>query len=294
MAMQNLFIRLLKISRPSFWIIVPTSFLIGLSFGSHGLSYAGFRFTPVMIVQMVLLSFPFCLFTFGLNDIYDLKSDKKNPRKSGQSLVSALTEGIVLNNPDRDKSVIYTVSCLTAIAMTVSALLSRNMINLFYTISLITLSFTYSTPPWRLKTKPPLDSVVAGAMISLCPIGMGYSLVDNSIFIPSQIYVLTFATMGFHAFSTIVDAEPDKQAGDRTFAVVFGRRAAAFFAAVTVFTGALSIKSIKFQFIAGCYIMLFLYTSIRPSAKSARIVSYIILSSCILMEILWLAPFFIK
>ena len=283
-------LRLIRISRPAFWPIIPTSFLIGLSYGPQGLSYPTFSFTPIMIIQLFLLSFPFCLFTFGINDLQDLKSDTINPRKANPSLAASLTEGAISH--DLNPRHIYIAAAIVAILMLGSAILSRDLMNILHTLSLLVLSFTYSTPPWRLKTRPPLDMISAGILISLSPFAMGFSLADTTGILPIQIYLLTIAAMGFHGFSTIMDADPDRDAGDTTFAVVFGKRTAAFFAAASVLPVPLSIHTPVFKYFAGVCISLFLFTWLRPSASTARKVYLIIFASGIVMAWVWLGFFF--
>ncbi|WP_291321866.1 hypothetical protein, partial [Desulfonatronospira sp.] len=73
---------LLKASRPPLWPALPLVFCMGLIYGEYGLLSPDFRFTPLMLLQMAMLSFPLCLFTFGLNDIHDHASDSINPRKT--------------------------------------------------------------------------------------------------------------------------------------------------------------------------------------------------------------------
>ncbi|MCX5855481.1 MAG: hypothetical protein NTZ24_13090, partial [Deltaproteobacteria bacterium] len=91
--MWRRFLILLKISRPPLWIALPLVFCMGLAYGRRGLTDPSFRCTPLIILQMCLLSFPLCIFTFGLNDVYDHKSDQMNPRKKG-------IEGIRLETRD--------------------------------------------------------------------------------------------------------------------------------------------------------------------------------------------------
>ena len=81
--MWQKFLILLNVSRPPLWIALPLVFCLGLAYGKHGLTDPIFHFSPLMILQMLMLSFPICLFTFGINDVYDYKSDKINPRKQG-------------------------------------------------------------------------------------------------------------------------------------------------------------------------------------------------------------------
>ena len=280
---------LIRISRPAFWPIIPTAYLIGLSYGPNGLSHPGFSFTPIMLIQLFLLSFPFCLFTFGINDLHDLESDRINPRKANPSLAASLTEGSL--SQDLNPKDIHITTAIIATLMLASAILSRSLLNMFHTLSLLVLSFTYSTPPWRLKTRPPLDMISGGILISLSPFAMGFSLVDETGIIPIQIYLLTFAAMGFHGFSTIMDADPDHDAGDTTFAVVFGKRTAALVAAAGVVPVALSIHTPMFNYFAcGCG-FLFLLTFLYPSAKVARFVYLFIFASGIVMAWAWLSFF---
>lgn len=77
---------LMKVSRPAGWIIAPLIFLIALF-------YSGASLSLLSIVQLILLSFPFCVFLYGINDIYDYESDKLNNRKK-------LLEGIKLDRKD--------------------------------------------------------------------------------------------------------------------------------------------------------------------------------------------------
>ena len=55
---------LLKMSRPVSWVFAPLVFLVGFAcFGAV--------LTPVSLFQLVLLSIPYCIFLYGINDIYD-------------------------------------------------------------------------------------------------------------------------------------------------------------------------------------------------------------------------------
>jgi len=97
----------LNVSRPPLWIALPLVFSMGLAYGRRGLADPAFAWTPLMILQLFLLSFPFCLFTFGLNDIYDWKSDAINPRKTGM-------EGKVLS-PEYHRGMKTTALCIGAV-----------------------------------------------------------------------------------------------------------------------------------------------------------------------------------
>ncbi len=71
--MQSL-ILLLKVSRPLGWVVAPLVFVIGFYYSNSYL-------TLLSIVQIILLSFPFSIILYGINDLYDYDSDRLNPRK---------------------------------------------------------------------------------------------------------------------------------------------------------------------------------------------------------------------
>jgi len=54
--------------------VAPLVFIIGLYYSSADLNLTS-------LIQIVLLSFPFSVILYGINDIYDYDSDKLNTRK---------------------------------------------------------------------------------------------------------------------------------------------------------------------------------------------------------------------
>ncbi len=259
--MWQSFMELLKISRPPFWVILPLVFCLGLAHGQHGFNDPSFQFTPLMMIQMFALTFPICLFTFGLNDIYDIASDQINPRKTG-------FEGIRLE-AHLNKLVKNSAACAGLLFICSSAA-SANPANLYFAVTLIVFSFIYSVPPWRLKTRPPLDIISAGILGFLAPFGMGFSFVGNVLNFPFQAYFFTLCVMGLHAFSTISDYTIDRQTGDRTFAVAYGKRTAALLPAATFLCCffLIRLEYIRIFFLT-CAVLSFI-SSIFPSEKLAR------------------------
>ncbi len=94
------------------------------------------------------------------------------------------------------------------------------------------MAWAYSVPPLRLKERPPLDSLSNGLGFFLLPFVMGYSLGADPREMPLKYYLLALSVCGIHALATAADYDADKAAGHRTFAVMFGRRAAAAFALI--------------------------------------------------------------
>jgi 4-hydroxybenzoate polyprenyltransferase len=120
------------------------------------------------------------------------------------------------------------------------ALVTQNGFNVAATCLLVFMAWAYSVPPLRLKERPPLDSLSNGLGFFLLPFVMGYSLGADPREMQLKYYLLALSVCGIHALATAADYDADKAAGHRTFAVAFGRRAAAAFALVT-FVAALSV-----------------------------------------------------
>ena len=310
--MWQKFLILLKLSRPPFyWIALPMVFCMGLAHGQRGLTDPSFRFTPLIILQMCLLSFPLCLFTFGLNDVHDHVSDQINPRKKGiegirletrcHGLVRIaafwagivfLTEGIRLES--RYHRLVRIAACWVGIVFLCVSAATANLANVYFAVTILVLSYAYSAPPWRLKTRPPFDVVSAGILGVLAPFALGYSFVDDAMALPLQAYCFTCCGMGFHAFSTIGDYDVDKRIGDRTFAVAYGKRAAALFPAAvflcTLFI--VRVNYIRIFFIA--FLALFILVAIIPSERIARYSPLAILLGVVAIVSVWIAPFVLR
>jgi len=283
--MRRRFLILLKISRPPFWIVLPLVFCMGLAYGQRGLADPSFRFTPLIVLQMFLLSFPFCLFTFGLNDIHDQASDQINPRKMG-------IEGIRLET--RDHRMVKIAAFFVGIVFLCVSAASANLANVYFAVTLLCLSYVYSTPPWRLKTRPPFDAVSAGILGFFAPFALGYSFVDDATALPLQAYYFTCCVMGFHAFSTIMDYDVDKRSGDRTFAVAYGKRAAALFPAAVSLCGLLFVRLNYLKIFAMVGLILFIVTAVIPSERIARRFYRALFLGAIAVAGVWIAPFMLR
>jgi len=278
--MLRKFLILLKISRPPLWIALPLVFCMGLAYGQRGLTDSSFRFTPLIILQMFMLSFPICLFTFGLNDVYDYASDQLNPRKNG-------IEGILLEI--RYHRMVKIAAWSVGIVFLCVSAATANLANAYFSVTLLCLSYVYSAPPWRLKIRPPFDVVSAGIMGFFAPFALGYSFVDDAMALPFQAYYFTCCVMGFHAFSTIMDYDVDKRSGDRTFAVAYGKRAAALFPAA-IFLCSLFIIRVNYTkgFFMAC-LVLFVLTAVIPSERIARYSFLAMFLSAVAIVTIWIA-----
>lgn len=202
---------LLQVSRPVLWPVLPLVYALGLQAAQTVPS-------AVAIAQMLLLTFPMNLIGCGLNDLYDVESDRRSPRRR------AIWGAVI--RPD-DRTIVWE-ACIAMMPVVIfGGCVSRNWDNFVTTVSLVLVAWLYSVPPTRLKERPPLDSLTNGVGYFLLPFAMGYSLGADIRTIPTRYYFLTLCVCGVHALASAVDYEADRAAGHRTIAVVAGRRVAA-------------------------------------------------------------------
>ena len=214
----NRLLYLIQVSRPIVWPVLPLVYALGLH-AAHATVNA------IAVAQMVLLTFPMNLIGCGLNDIYDYESDRRSPRRR------AIWGAVVA---PADRPFVFS-ACVAMIPLVIlGACLTRNQHNFMATVSLVLVAWLYSVPPYRLKERPPLDSLANGLGYFLLPLMMGYSLNANPQQMPLRYYLLALCVAGVHALATAADYDADRAAGHRTLAIAFGRRGAAALACAAV------------------------------------------------------------
>jgi 4-hydroxybenzoate polyprenyltransferase len=99
--------------------------------------------------------------------------------------------------------------------------------------------------------------------------------------------------MGIHSFSTVMDYTIDKKVGDKTFAVVFGKRAASVFALVlfisTLMFSKIGRASINY-YVAFCS-LLFLIALIFPSERLAFLLFKLIFIGFVVTAVIFLVSY---
>jgi chlorophyll synthase len=210
---------LIQVSRPMVWPVLPLVYALGMQAGRVSLN-------AIAVAQLMVLTFPMNLIGSGLNDLYDVDSDRLSPRRR------AIWGAII--RPE-DRSFIWE-ACIAMMPIVIfGGCISRNWDNFVATVSLVLVAWLYSVPPARLKERPPFDSLANGIGYFFLPFSMGYSLGADIRTIPTRYYFLTLCVCGIHALASAVDYEADRAAGHRTIAVVAGRRVAATLAFAAFF-----------------------------------------------------------
>ena len=150
------------------------------------------------------------------NDLHDLASDRANPRKSTAPLVTGAVDERTLRSWYRR----IALACLVA-ALVVGPLFVLGV------AGVLLLGWAYSAPPLRLKTRPGWDVTVNALVVGVVSPAAGWSITRDPWDFPWQFGLigLLFAA-ALYVPTTVTDLPADEGAGDNTFAVRFGARAA--------------------------------------------------------------------
>jgi 4-hydroxybenzoate polyprenyltransferase len=206
--------RLLKRSRPRFWLYLAGPVLVGLAYGADGPAEL---VTPMTVALFLYFLVPANAYLYGVNDVFDADADAENPKKEG-------------------REVRYRGEPLAVAATAVSGAAGLALLFVVPTPAVpwfagfLLLATAYSVPPFRLKTTPLLDSLSNGLYV--LPGAGAYVVVAGTAPPTAALVGAWLWTMAMHTFSAIPDVEPDRRAGIRTTATVLGERGALAYCAV--------------------------------------------------------------
>ncbi|MEM0448947.1 MAG: prenyltransferase [Methanomassiliicoccales archaeon] len=197
-----------KVSRFRFWIYTGGTYVVGFALGASSLEIF---FNPWYYAYLFYFFFPANLFIYGVNDLWDEETDRRNPKKD--------VKEVRLDISHR-RSLIIIV--LTVLVLSLILMLFQDWMERLLMSSFLLLSYFYSAPPLRFKGVPFLDS--ASNFLYIMPGIFGYYLASEEL--PSLLIMLGgFAHVyAMHLFSAIPDIKYDKEAGIRTGAVLLGER----------------------------------------------------------------------
>jgi 4-hydroxybenzoate polyprenyltransferase len=167
-----------------------------------------------------------------VNDVYDYDSDVRNRRKNNQ-----WADGTVLDQVDH-RFVLLSARVSTAFVVLLALPASVQSPQLLgWTVSFLSLAWIYSSPPFRLKERPILDSLSNGVICWLFW-ACGYTFSgDTSLVLNTKPasrngwFVLLYAS-ALHSLAAMVDVHADASAQYQTIATVLGERFAALFSMI--------------------------------------------------------------
>lgn len=198
--------RLIKISRPALWPWLAGPYLVGI--GSIK------NFSILSLLEFILFLFPLNLFIYGINDVYDQKSDKINPRKGD-------FQGSILRSDEFN--FVLKASIVSALIFLTISILSVNIEHIFLSLLFIFAGFAYSHGNFRFKEIPFVDSIIGGPIIYLLPGIIAFSLKSSLFSLPPKIFLLALPFIAFHAVTTLKDERYDKKAGMNSIGIFLGR-----------------------------------------------------------------------
>jgi lycopene elongase/hydratase (dihydrobisanhydrobacterioruberin-forming) len=198
---------LINVSRPRFWLYVFGPYLVGLAAGAA--TRDDFLRLDVVLFGLYFL-FPANLLVYGVNDIFDFETDRRNPKKAEYEL---------LVRPELHRTLVWVITLLNlpfiaAAFHFVPQALPPLACFLFFSIF-------YSAPPIRAKAIPALDSVFN--ILYVFPAAFAYQMLTGS-FMPLILFIASgLWTMAMHAYSAIPDIKVDRTAGVSTVATLLGK-----------------------------------------------------------------------
>lgn len=205
---ELLFEKLIKISRPRFWIYLAGPYAVGYVIATQSLS-ALFSFH--FIVHFLYFLIPANVFLYAINDYYDQDTDALNPKKD-------LKEYRYMNSDARFINSTLFISLFIGI---IFAILQQNILSVHLFLIFLALSYMYSATPFRFKSKPLVDS--PSNVLYAIPGLIAYSQLTNSMPPFEFVFAAACWTAAMHLFSAIPDIKVDKEAGLNTTAVFLGK-----------------------------------------------------------------------
>jgi len=229
------FEKLLRISRPRFWIYLFGPFLIGRIAGLDMLFSWDFfewlrQYSNIMLLALLIIAadyflFSANLFVYGINDLSDDDTDCFNDKKWSYEHSLACDERTWLAR--------HIIAFAGTEWLLLMVLLVRTQKNIFtheqrrrWIVALLLFwvtSYFYSSVPVRAKSKPFLDGIfnvlyIVPAIIWWIVSGHGIEGFSRVGFAAGWL-----RAMAMHAYSAIPDIEPDAKAWITTTAVFLGK-----------------------------------------------------------------------
>jgi len=272
-----------KVSRFRFWIYTGGTFVIGYTLGSESISdfyrleYYLYLFYFFFLANVII---------YGVNDLFDLSTDKENPKKEKK-------EHRLVKNKIKDLKPILFVTAIISVLLLIfqSDWLERVIFSSF-----LFLSYFYSAKPLRFKSKPIID--FSSNMLYIMPGIFAYTLASSEF--PPMLIVLAgfFHISAMHIFSAVPDIRYDKKAGIKTTAVVAGKKRSlvlcfvfwSILASITIFLT--SFHPLSFIVLIYPIIPLFVLTS--KKAKIEKVYWYLPFINTSLGGLLFFVLFFEK
>ena len=208
--------RVFLASRPVSWINTALPFAGGALAAGAG-EAVGAWFLPLLLWWGIAYN----LYLYGINDLYDLATDRKNPRKGG-------AEGALLKYSD-----LPTLRRLLLVAAGSAApFLLTGVASVPSTCFLGLLLATMYSAPWLLRARaiPVVDAVISATHFvvpAVAGLALGGAFQHDWI---APLVAFFFWNMGSHVVGALQDVEADRNCGIATVGTLLGVRGGGWFA----------------------------------------------------------------
>ncbi len=199
----------IKISRPRFWFYLAGPFLVGAA----ALESLEVFLDPWFYILFIYFLIPANIYLYGINDYFDFDTDKYNIKKEDKESR--------LEDKDIRKKLKVFINLFLIISIVLIILLPQNLAKLLLVLFLFLATF-YSAPPLRFKRYPLIDSL--SNVLYIFPGLIIFALYSHNLALWSVIIASWSWAAAMHLFSAILDIMPDKKAGLKTTAVLFGEK----------------------------------------------------------------------
>ncbi|GAC1387477.1 MAG: prenyltransferase [Candidatus Saccharimonadales bacterium] len=199
-------------SRPFWWITTATPFVIG--YLTHAV-----HFSWALVIGAIYFLFPYNLFLYGINDIFDYESDIRNPRKAG-------IEGAVLVKEKHWP--LFLVILATNVPYWIYFLRIGNRLASLWLVVMVVMALAYSVKRVRFKEIPLVDSLTS-AFHYTSPFLFGVLLITGQFDWLRGFIAFFIWSIANHAFGAIQDIKPDTEAGIRSIATALGANRTVWF-----------------------------------------------------------------
>jgi len=224
--------RLVSISRPRFWLYEAGTFAVG---AAAALARGGGAWDWTLLPWFLYFLIPANLLIYGVNDVFDYETDRRNPKKQGY-------EGLLPRSAHRR---VLAAAALSTAAFLPLLFLAPQAALLPFGLFLLGAVF-YSAPPIRAKAVPGLDMLFS-ATHYVATGWFGYALALGTGVPYAPLLAGLAWAMAMHAYSAVPDIAADEGSGLRTVATALGaRRTLLLCAGLYAAAGALAFPSLGY------------------------------------------------
>jgi 4-hydroxybenzoate polyprenyltransferase len=208
--------RLLLASRPVSWINTALPFAGGALAAGAG-EAVGAWFLPLVIWWGVAYN----LYLYGINDLYDLTTDRKNPRKGG-------AEGALLQ--DSDLPTLRRLLLFAGSTAAIFLMIGSITVPIACLVGIV-VATAYSAP-WfvRARAAPILDAFISATHFvvpAIAGLALGGAFQQAWV---APLAAFFFWNMGSHVVGALQDVDADRRSRIATVGTLFGVRGGGWFA----------------------------------------------------------------